>query len=1005
MLRDRVQTVLVSFHVERTGAKGRTEKAREQSDVERRVFVLCARPRGRRSRKREEEERKEGTHGTRRWRRGRSGEKKTGRTTKMATKPEQTELMRELDGVVRPLASMEGMERVGDGVVAASVQMLSKMVSKYDVTKVTVQQTQRNLYEKSPDGEAFQAKYEELKAKGTPGLDRFLMVLSRIADDPQMLAVLTKKPTSDATERRVDEPTTFKPRDADEGQAMKMDREEPTASIQKNAPIESWTGKENRGTSASTGRSDPNDAKYPALESEPEEAGDDYSGYETEEQAAELSEEEETTSRYVEPVDRRRIEQLDSEQLPQVPSWALRRPYLTGEHLWLEVLAGARLGSGKSLDGWKPSVQELLIMDDLLYAMMGIQGRFVQAKVVGGGKNMEFTVDSSLDTPMRDLVKQMLPLCEHAAELRRFVVSRSRFEFGMVSQAFCAELQAWLHEWDIFIAQLEKQLNAGQLSLQGLWFHSHPYLGDLGLLSRLVSQASSERLVGVGILNMLHALLLENAGNYSAHSLLLRLMRSASAPYFRSLESWIYEGIVNDPYAEFMVVQDNGVHKESLTYELASTYWQGHYTLRRDIPKFLEAKCQEMLTTGKYLNAIRECGKRVVYPVAGRVSFKYDLLGQGNAQLVDSAFDFANKAFMSLLMDEHSLLEQLRSLKHYFLLDQGDFLVHFMDISEEELLKPAKRISSTRLQSLLELALRTSSAAADPFHEQLTCMLEKLTATQLLVKVFSSQSPPGTDGWDEECPDSSGVEMFTLDYRITWPLSLIISRRSLTRYQLLFRHLFHCKYIERELCRVWQTYQSTRKWAAKLGKEFCTWYSLSQQMLLFFQNYLHYITFEVLEPNWHNMEKKIALDVQNVDELIKCHEDTLDTMMKESLLFRPKVLKRLGEIKATCLEFAELSEPLCPPKREDPATPGVVYNSESKHQSTVRDHLQAEDNAKLEYLREICDGEFSVRMEEVAAIFSKQTKDLVSELRGSAHLEQNLEFLVDRLNFNNFYGG
>lgn len=930
-------------------------------------------------------------------------EPETWRSTKMASKPEQTELLRELDRVVRPLASMEGMERVGDGVVAASVQMLSKMVSKYDVTKVTVQQTQRNLYDKSPDGEAFLAKYEELKAKGTPGLDRFLMVLSRIADDQQMLAVLTKKQTIDHPERQPKEAAILKPRDTSDEHATRKGLEEPFASVQTSPSIEAWTGKENRQRSVPARSRASNEARYPVSENEPEEE-DGTSDSERDEHESDASDEGESTSKYVEPVDRRRSEQLDYDQLPQIPSWALRRPYLTGEHLWLEVLAGARLGNGKSLDGCKTSVQELLIIDDLLYAMMGIQGRFVQAKVAGGEKGMAFTVDSSMDAPMKDLVRQMLPLCEHAAELRRFVVSKSRFEFGMVVQAFCAELQTWLHEWDVFIAQLEKQLKAGQLSLQGLWFHSHPYLGELSLLSRLVYQASSQRLVGVGVLNMLHLLILENAGSDSAHSLLTRLMRGASAPYFRSLESWIYEGIVNDPYAEFMVVQDNGLHKESLTYDLSSTYWQGHYTLRKGIPKFLAAKCEDMLTTGKYLNAIRECGKRVVYPVSDRVSFKYDLIGQGNAQLVDSAFDFANKAFMSLLMDEHSLLEQLRSLKHYFLLDQGDFLVHFMDISEEELLKPAKRISTTRLQSLLELALRTSSAAADPFHEQLTCMLEKLTATQLLVKVFSSQSQAGAEEWDEEHADSSGVEMFTLDYRITWPLSLIISRRSLTRYQLLFRHLFHCKYIERELCRVWQTYQSTRKWAAKLGKEFCTWYSLSQQMLLFFQNYLHYITFEVLEPNWHNMEKRIAADIQNVDELIRCHEDTLDTMMKESLLFRPKVLKRLGEIKATCMEFAVLSEQLCPPHTDDVPTPGGVYSSENKHQSAVRDLMQSEDKAKLEYLREVCEGAFSTRMKEVASTFSKQTKGLVSELRGSAHLEQNLEFLVDRLNFNDFYG-
>lgn len=31
-----------------------------------------------------------------------------------------------------------------------------------------------------------------------------------------------------------------------------------------------------------------------------------------------------------------------------------------------------------------------------------------------------------------------------------------------------------------------------------------------------------------------------------------------------------------------------------------------------------------------------------------------------------------------------------RSIKHYFLLDQGDFFVHFLDLAETELQKPSK---------------------------------------------------------------------------------------------------------------------------------------------------------------------------------------------------------------------------------------------------------------------------------------------------------------------------
>ena len=52
-----------------------------------------------------------------------------------------------------------------------------------------------------------------------------------------------------------------------------------------------------------------------------------------------------------------------------------------------------------------------------------------------------------------------------------------------------------------------------------------------------------------------------------------------------------------------------------------------------------------------------------------------------------------------------------------------------------------------------------------------------------------------------------GYHVFTLDYIVTWPLSIVLSRRALTKYQLQFRHLFFCKYVERELSTSWTTLQ------------------------------------------------------------------------------------------------------------------------------------------------------------------------------------------------------
>ncbi|CAH1435904.1 unnamed protein product [Lactuca virosa] len=61
---------------------------------------------------------------------------------------------------------------------------------------------------------------------------------------------------------------------------------------------------------------------------------------------------------------------------------------------------------------------------------------------------------------------------------------------------------------------------------------------------------------------------------------------------------------------------------------------------------------------------------------------------------------------------KYDLIGKLNSINHYLLLDQGDFLVHFMDIAPDELDKTPNEISVEKLQSLLDLALAFNSSCS-----------------------------------------------------------------------------------------------------------------------------------------------------------------------------------------------------------------------------------------------------------------------------------------------------
>ena len=215
---------------------------------------------------------------------------------------------------------------------------------------------------------------------------------------------------------------------------------------------------------------------------------------------------------------------------------------------------------------------------------------------------------------------------------------------------------------------------------------------------------------------------------------------------------------------------------------------------------------------------------------------------------IETAYTFASRKLLDMLMDEEQLLARLKSIKHYFLLDQGDFINHFMDIAEDELAKNVNDISEQKLKSLLELALRTSIANHDPFKDDLKCDLEPYTLVKHIMGIVGvSESKPGDLGKGTPAAASPstraasqtyanlvGLDLFTLSYQIKWPLSLVVSKKVLVKYQLIFRHLFHCKHVERQLCKTWQNHQSTKAFA--LRRSFVQSYALQQQMLHFLQN-------------------------------------------------------------------------------------------------------------------------------------------------------------------------
>ncbi|KAG8543662.1 hypothetical protein GDO81_024065 [Engystomops pustulosus] len=273
--------------------------------------------------------------------------------------------------------------------------------------------------------------------------------------------------------------------------------------------------------------------------------------------------------------------------------------------------------------------------------------------------------------------------------------------------------------------------------------------------------------------------------------------------------------------------------------------------------------------------------------------------------IVDSNLDMSIKELVSRILPLASSYSTVtRSIKHYFLMDQGDFFVHFMDLTEEELKKKVEDIIPTRLEALLELALRMSTANTDPFKDDLKIeLMPHDLITQLLrVLAIETRQEKALINVDPTELELSGLEAFSFDYIVKWPLSLIISRKALTRYQMLFRHMFYCKHVERLLCNVWIGNKAAKQFSLHSAKWFAGAFTLRQRMLNFVQNIQYYMMFEVMEPTWHILEKSLKL-ASNIDDVLGYHTSFLDNCLKDCMLTNPELLKMFSKLMSVCVMF------------------------------------------------------------------------------------------------------
>ncbi|KMZ10638.1 gamma-tubulin complex component 2 homolog isoform X2 [Drosophila simulans] len=558
--------------------------------------------------------------------------------------------------------------------------------------------------------------------------------------------------------------------------------------------------------------------------------------------------------------------------------------------------------------------QESMLLDELLHCLTGVRESLLvpqkpSISAVGLAKyDVDFDIHTQLDCSLTHVVREILPLASYFMGVHKIVSATDGL--GQVMNSLNEALLELIHDFYLIIVQAEEELRHNRLTLQKLLYYLQPTIWVMHEVwsSLVIIQLSDSR--DAEVLTFLHERIKRLEGNNDAQKLIIGLVRKAAKPYMRMLQLWIQKGVIVDRHQEFLVVDNEVIHRDELPEHYSDDYWERRYTLRDErIPSFLAKYSDKILRTGKYLNVIRQCGKRVM--PTQEMNLEFDPTSERHVSVINDAYYFAARMLLDVLLTENDLMGHLQSVKRYLLLNQGDFTMQFMDACEEELTKNVDHVLPMTLENLLGLTLRISSARNDPYKDDLHCELLPYDLVTQMSKIMKKE-----ESWQAQPRlDLSGLECFAFTYEVKWPCSLVLNHISISKYQMLFRQLFYCKHVERQLCKIWKENSIAKQFEPQAASLYRAAFTLRQRMMNAIQNLEYYMMIEIIEPNWHIFIEKMKT-VENVDNVLRLHQDFLDSCLKNCMLTESSHLNRsIFKLCKICLkycEFIQVETPLDP---------------------------------------------------------------------------------------------
>lgn len=569
----------------------------------------------------------------------------------------------------------------------------------------------------------------------------------------------------------------------------------------------------------------------------------------------------------------------------------------------------------------------------------------------------QFRLPLSIDPSLRDVTAQLAEVAGAASAVRTFADHFGGIEYGRVNQALSSGFRV-LHR--LYLSHLTKieGTTDEQRSLFSIWVHMEPFAPHLHnakvLIKRfidetrlarerkrhhgaldLVERASTSQFVahdekeavielrGGAVLRSIAELMRREMGNSEASNLYEELLAVASKPYLKMLEKWISEGNIDDPFEEFLI-QETLAHNAGSSADNVDDYWDKRYTVRAmGLPLQLSSPeiYNMLLISGKYLNVIRDTDEP---KKNGEPQFSLkecrSIEDPGVLDAVLNAYKYANNTLIKVLQNPplFNLSNLLEKLREIFFLHDNELFDAFVLNSQSELHKPVGPTS----QASLEHALALAKDPEEPWNHCIGISLSSEALKDALLSIVVNADLPDNAAQSSSSLTKKDTKLSTssllqFDFIVPYPLNVVVSRRSIMRYQFLFRHIVDLKSAHRDLSESWASQVCDVRWQipkptgsqaneSLTGPNQCIRRAclLRQRMLQLLLDLTHHSLVDGIQHEFIKYMNALS-SFDEVSELVEAHIRCLDRSLMNCLLSDSQLLKTSARILSLCRQFAK----------------------------------------------------------------------------------------------------